>query len=416
MKVKLGKWRAIVSLVLAVCLLASATAVVSAGNTTRITAIIGQPLQCSDVRATDIGYSGATIRWETNLDASSNVYYDTISRTSIDDYRYTQEDLTPVIGHSVRLTSLHSDTRYYYRVKSTAGNATCISDEYTFMTRTPITPPSPPPPAPTLYLNVIIGGVSTNYEISNEGELMERVERTSPDGKVAIVIPEGTIVLDKNGNPLETLTISVDAVPSCPPPEGGYVILPYNFGPSGATFNPPITVTWHYDQADIPADVSEQNLTVAYCNVATGQWVPVSAVVNANTNTITATVSHFTTFALIGTTVVQYTLTVASTVYGSVTTPGEGTFTYDEGMVVNLVASATTGYRFTKWTGDVSTIANVNAATTTITMNGSYSITANFEFNLPAAGGVKWWLVGVIIGVVVVVGLVIFFMRRRKKA
>ena len=37
------------------------------------------------------------------------------------------------------------------------------------------------------------------------------------------------------------------------------------------------------------------------------------------------------------------------------------------------------GYRFVEWTGDVGTIADVYAAATTITMNGDYSITANFE-------------------------------------
>jgi len=64
---------------------------------------------------------------------------------------------------------------------------------------------------------------------------------------------------------------------------------------------------------------------------------------------------------------------------GSVTTPGEGTFTYDEGTAVNLVATPDAGYRFVNWTGDVDTVADVNAASTTITMNGDYSITANFE-------------------------------------
>jgi len=43
-----------------------------------------------------------------------------------------------------------------------------------------------------------------------------------------------------------------------------------------------------------------------------------------------------------------------------------------------LAASATSGYRFVDWTGDVDTVANVNAASTTITMNGDYSITAHF--------------------------------------
>ena len=75
----------------------------------------------------------------------------------------------------------------------------------------------------------------------------------------------------------------------------------------------------------------------------------------------------------------QYELMVSSTAGGSVTTPGEGTFSYDGGSVVNLVAAPAGGYQFVNWTGDVDTIGNVNAAITTITMNGDYSITANFE-------------------------------------
>jgi len=76
---------------------------------------------------------------------------------------------------------------------------------------------------------------------------------------------------------------------------------------------------------------------------------------------------------------VKYKLTIASGEGGSVTEPGEGTFTVDSGRVTPLVATPTRGYRFLKWTGGVGTIANVNAASTTITMSGNYSITANFE-------------------------------------
>jgi len=75
----------------------------------------------------------------------------------------------------------------------------------------------------------------------------------------------------------------------------------------------------------------------------------------------------------------QYSLTVASTPGGSVTTPGEGKYTYDEGTAGSLTANPASGYQFVNWTGDVGTIANVNAASTTITMNDDYSITANFE-------------------------------------
>src|SRR4030042_1235854 len=74
-----------------------------------------------------------------------------------------------------------------------------------------------------------------------------------------------------------------------------------------------------------------------------------------------------------------YDLTVGSTDGGQVTTPGEATFPYDCGAVVPLVAAAEEGYYFVNWSGDVDTIANINAPTTTITMEADYSVTANFE-------------------------------------
>lgn len=74
----------------------------------------------------------------------------------------------------------------------------------------------------------------------------------------------------------------------------------------------------------------------------------------------------------------QYQLTISSTPNGSVITPGEGTFTYNEGKVVRLVARSALGYAFDEWTGDVATINTVNSFSTTITMNGDCSITANF--------------------------------------
>ena len=74
-----------------------------------------------------------------------------------------------------------------------------------------------------------------------------------------------------------------------------------------------------------------------------------------------------------------YSLTVSSTSGGSVTEPGQGTFLYQGGNIVELIGQPDEGYEFVKWTGDVDTIADVNAARTTITTNSSCSITANFE-------------------------------------
>jgi hypothetical protein len=75
----------------------------------------------------------------------------------------------------------------------------------------------------------------------------------------------------------------------------------------------------------------------------------------------------------------EYTwLTICSCQGGSVTTPGEGRFSYVPGTVVYIVASPALGYRFANWIGDVATIDNVYEPGTTITMSGNYSVAANF--------------------------------------
>jgi len=77
-----------------------------------------------------------------------------------------------------------------------------------------------------------------------------------------------------------------------------------------------------------------------------------------------------------------YTLTITSTEGGDVTIPIEGTHTYDAGTSVNLTATPDANYHFVNWTGNVGTIADDEDATTTITMNGDYTITANFGLDM----------------------------------
>ncbi|MCH8215648.1 MAG: leucine-rich repeat domain-containing protein [Planctomycetes bacterium] len=77
-----------------------------------------------------------------------------------------------------------------------------------------------------------------------------------------------------------------------------------------------------------------------------------------------------------------HSLTISSSAGGSVTAPGEGSFgSYSYGTVVNIVATPQTGYRFVNWTGDTGTLANTSDPTTTIAMNGDYSIQANFALS-----------------------------------
>lgn len=75
----------------------------------------------------------------------------------------------------------------------------------------------------------------------------------------------------------------------------------------------------------------------------------------------------------------EYALSILGSDGGKVTTPGEGTFTYPSGAVVVLVATPDAGHRFVGWSGDVDTIPDVTAATTTVTMGRHRVITAAFE-------------------------------------
>jgi len=89
-------------------------------------------------------------------------------------------------------------------------------------------------------------------------------------------------------------------------------------------------------------------------------------------------------------------LTVDSTDGGVVLMPGEGSFTYNAGEIIDLEAEADEGHYFVEWTGDVDTIEDVNAQETTIEMLDDYSITANFApetydltFNIDGEGTVE---------------------------
>jgi hypothetical protein len=76
-----------------------------------------------------------------------------------------------------------------------------------------------------------------------------------------------------------------------------------------------------------------------------------------------------------------YSISISSSIGGTVTTPGEGLFRYAQGTVVTLVAEPDRGYQFISWTTNAGTIADVYAATTTITINNYYFVTATFKAN-----------------------------------
>ena len=83
----------------------------------------------------------------------------------------------------------------------------------------------------------------------------------------------------------------------------------------------------------------------------------------------------------------QYTLTMQVSPDGSgTTTPsvGDSPHTYSAGTIVNINASASTGYQFVGWTGD--DVADPGSSSTTITMDSNKIITANFVADIFLGG------------------------------
>ncbi|GEM_PF-2639517 len=110
----------------------------------------------------------------------------------------------------------------------------------------------------------------------------------------------------------------------------------------------------------------------------------------------------------------QHVLVVTSTAGGDVTVPGEGTFEYDRGTEVDLVAEPIAGHFFVEWTGDVVTIADVTSGLTSIVMDGDYQIEATFDSAaLPARPAFPWWWV--LIGMVIawLLAYLLWWRRRR---
>lgn len=124
---------------------------------------------------------------------------------------------------------------------------------------------------------------------------------SSSDSTTVLSIPLSTTIKDKDGRRIYPSNIKITDNPNPPvPPSNTSIIgLVYNFEPSGATFNPPITLTFTYDPTELPEGVNEGDLVVAFYDEAIGEWVNLECVVDTETNTITALVSHFTSFAIL---------------------------------------------------------------------------------------------------------------------
>jgi hypothetical protein len=212
--------------------------------------------------------------------------------------------------------------------------------------------------------------------VEENGLCVEQVVAKSLDGIVTLTIPDGTIGLTRDGQPLSEITI---VRTNSPAGAGSISILGqfYELGPAGATFSDPgITLTFTYDPAELPVNTSP---VIYYWNAATGSWVAlVTTIVSPGIATVQ--VNHFTTFAIVA----------KSNTTPSMTTPAPTSVT----TVLALTLIPTT---------PVVTLAPATPVLITPT-----------QASTPKAEIINWPLLGGIGGIMIVVALLIIIMSGRK--
>gem|GEM_PF-2301655 len=121
-------------------------------------------------------------------------------------------------------------------------------------------------------------------------------------------------------------------------------------------------------------------------------------------------------FSEIGSPVIFHTLTIEiNGDEGCETNPESGSYQYEAGTVVVITANAADGWEFLEWTGtDELAIDESNLSTATITMDGDYTITANFEEN---SSPTNWPMISGLIAALlaILIALILFILNKRKE-
>jgi hypothetical protein len=117
-------------------LIVAATIIPSSANAedTKVTATIA--LIANRVKVSAITPSRCRISWVTNGEATSQVFFDVVEHEMPHEYSWsTVLDDGAVFRHSMFLSELMPGKTYHFRVKSTAGDLTAVSDDSCFTTK-----------------------------------------------------------------------------------------------------------------------------------------------------------------------------------------------------------------------------------------------------------------------------------------
>ncbi|MBA7691912.1 hypothetical protein ES703_100468 [subsurface metagenome] len=154
-----------------------------------------------------------------------------------------------------------------------------------------------PPEPGLLELQVDMWGTVTSGSMTEEGTMIETIRAPSADGVLTVLLSQGTTVLDCEGNPPYQIEVK-PVIPPDSPPDAYVIGLGYDLEPC-CIFDPPIAVIIHYDPEALSDSVDQQDLVIAYYDRERQEWVVLPSVVDTGAQTVTASVSHSSMFAML---------------------------------------------------------------------------------------------------------------------
>jgi hypothetical protein len=304
------------------------------------------PPVISNILTSNIGENSATVTWQTGEPADSTVAYGLNTA-----YGSAVSDGTLKNAHSLNIIGLQPSTTYHFKVVTgdNAGNIASSAD-FNFTTAAPpVIPPVPPPapapgptpepapgpapeqaPAPAAQNPAVSGGsggggfiggggggggastadkriTSLGNSIMPDGTVFGDIEAESLDSALRLTLPRSTKALNRLGAFLNAITVTTLAEKPAPAENELIIGTAYELGPSGAAFNPPVPLTLRYEDAAVPAGMTEASLFIANWDPVKEAWMPVDSTVDTEKNIITAEISHFSIYAVVAraTTVVE---------------------------------------------------------------------------------------------------------------
>ena len=114
-------------------------------------------------------------------------------------------------------------------------------------------------------ITISLPGTSENkITVTDEGKLLKNAQITSSDGNISLNIDAGTVLLDGDNKPLQSIIVLTDSTIPVPPENVVMIGDIVEIQPSGAIADPFVRLVLKYNPATIPQGVGENDIWVSY--------------------------------------------------------------------------------------------------------------------------------------------------------